>query len=74
LGCYRICGIISFPALISLGGFRVTRSRISLKLSPLGERRVRNQELVILRKKENEQDMTHKSIENKENKKLNFFE
>jgi hypothetical protein len=49
----RIYGIISSPALISLGGFRVTRSRISLEL-PLGEKRVRNQELVILRKKEKE--------------------
>jgi hypothetical protein len=65
----RIYDIISSPALIGLGGFRVTRSMISLKLSPLGERRARNQELVILRKKENEQDMTHKSTEKKENKK-----
>jgi hypothetical protein len=56
----RIYGIISFPALISLRGFRVTRSRISLELSPLGERRVRNQELVILRKKEKKQGMTYK--------------
>jgi hypothetical protein len=70
----RIYGIISSPALISLGGFRVTRSRISLELSSLGERRVRNQELVILRKKENKQDMTHKSTENKENKKMKFLE
>jgi hypothetical protein len=49
----RIYGIISSPALISLGGIKVTRSRISLELSPLGERRVRNQELVILRTKRN---------------------
>jgi hypothetical protein len=46
----RIYGIISFLALISLGGFRVTRSRIGLELSSLGERRVRNQKLVILKK------------------------
>jgi hypothetical protein len=64
----RIYGIISSLALISLGGFRVTRSRINLELSPLGERRVRNQELVILRKKEKKKDMTYKSTENKENK------
>jgi hypothetical protein len=69
----RIYDIISSPALIGLGGFRVTRSMISLKLSPLGERRARNQELVILRKKENEQDMTHKSTEKKENKKSKFL-
>jgi hypothetical protein len=56
----RIYGIISSPALISLRGFRVTKSRISLELSPLGERRVRNQELVILRKKEKKQGMTYK--------------
>jgi hypothetical protein len=55
----RIYGIISSPALISFRGFRVTRSRISLELSPLGERRVRNHELVILRKKEKEQDMAY---------------
>jgi hypothetical protein len=59
----RIYDIISSPTLISLGGFRVTRSRISLELSPLGERRVRNQDLVILRKKEKEQDMTYKWVE-----------
>jgi hypothetical protein len=47
----RIYGIISSPALISLGGFRVTRSMISLELSPLRKRRMRNQELVTLRKK-----------------------
>jgi hypothetical protein len=68
----RIYDIISSPALISLRGFRVTRSRISLELSPLRERRVRNQELVTLRKKEKKQDMTYKSTENKENKKQNF--
>jgi hypothetical protein len=69
----RIYGIISSLALISLKGFRVTRSRISLELSSLGERRVRNQELVILRKKEKEPDMTYKSTESKENKKLKFL-
>jgi hypothetical protein len=36
----RIYGIISSLALISLGGFRVTRSRSSFELSSLGERRV----------------------------------
>jgi hypothetical protein len=46
----RIYGIVSSLALISLGGFRVTRSRISLKLSSLRKRRVRNQESVILKK------------------------
>jgi hypothetical protein len=50
----RIYDIISSPTLISLGGFRVTRSKINLELSPLGKRRVRSKELVILRKKENE--------------------
>jgi hypothetical protein len=60
----RIYGIISSLALICLGGFRVTRSRISLELSPLGERRVRNQELVILREEKKKQDMTYKPTEN----------
>jgi hypothetical protein len=46
----RIYGIISFLAFISLGGFRITRSMISLELSSLGERRARNQKLVILKK------------------------
>jgi hypothetical protein len=36
----RIYGIVSSLALIILGGFIVTRSRISLELSSLGERRV----------------------------------
>jgi hypothetical protein len=63
----RIYDIISSPTLISLGGFRVTRSKINLELSPLGKRRVRSKELVILRKKENEQGMTRKSTDNKEN-------
>jgi hypothetical protein len=46
----RIYGIVSSLALISLGGFRATRSRISLKLSSLRKRRVRNRESVILKK------------------------
>jgi hypothetical protein len=63
----RIYGIISSSALISLRGFRVSRSRISHELSLLGKRRMRNKELVILGKKENEQGMTHKSTVNREN-------
>jgi hypothetical protein len=46
----RIYDIISVLALVSLGGFRVTRSRISLELSFLWKRRARNQNLMVLKK------------------------
>jgi hypothetical protein len=44
----RFFGIISVLALVSLGGFRTSRSRISLDWPFLGKMRTRNQNLMVL--------------------------
>jgi hypothetical protein len=46
----RFFGIISVLAFVSLGGFRTSRSRISLDWPFLGKMRTRNQNFMILEK------------------------
>jgi hypothetical protein len=50
----RNFGIISVLAIVSLGGFRSSRSRISLNRPFLWKRRTRNQKLVALQKNQSE--------------------
>jgi hypothetical protein len=47
-------GIISVLAVISLGGFRSSRGRISLNWPLLWKRRMRNQILVALQKNQSQ--------------------
>jgi hypothetical protein len=46
----RTFGFISILVFASLGGFRISRGRISIDRSFLGKMRARNQKLVVLQK------------------------
>jgi hypothetical protein len=52
----RTFGFISVLVLASLGGFRISRGRISIHRSFLGKMRARNKKLVVLQREFKEQE------------------